>query len=789
MPGVAVIGYRIQDVSLMNRDNNLRRTILVCVLLTVVTLATFWPVIRHDFVSADDYNYVVENPAVQAGFTWKTVAWAFTTDCAANWHPLTWLSHMLDAQLFGLNPGGHHLTSLLLHTANTLLLFILLKQMTAALWRSAFVAALFALHPLHVESVAWVSERKDVLSTFFFLLTLLAYARYVKRPAAWILFKTRQPKSQTGEPAATVRSRKSGVRNPEFGVQGSGAGSKERARRLWYLAALLFFALGLMSKPMLVTLPFLLLLLDYWPLQRLEIKTPNLKLKTLLPLLIEKLPFFALAAVSCLVTFAVQKNGGAMPMLGDLPLSARVLNALASYALYLRKMIWPVDLAVYYPYSSAGLPELAAESLVVLAGLSVLAFINLRKRPWLAVGWLWYLGTLVPVIGIVQVGLQAMADRYTYIPLIGIFIGITWGVADLATAWPRRKIALAAAALVVVGACGGLASFQVRQWKNSETLFRHALAVTTDNMIAHNQLGIALAAQGKNDEAAIHYAEAVRIQPHYLLALGNLGLSLVRQGKLEEGMGYCRTALALNPRFAKVHFNLGLALAIEGKFKEAASEFEAACQLDPGSVNFRIALAEALAKVGKTNEATGYFQEALKLQPHYAQTHWRYGMLLASTGNLKEALNHLREAIRLQPTVPICLDLASVLIRAGQSDAAVTQCREALRLQPDSPQALTGLAWILAVDPSDRVRNGPEAVTLAERACQLTQFQEPSFLGTLAAAYAEAGRFEDAIRTAGKARDLARAAGNQKLVEKNQQLLEMYQAGKPFHEGVQTLKQ
>ena len=732
---------------------------------------------------------MVENPAVQAGFTWKTVAWAFTTDCAANWHPLTWLSHMLDVQLFGLNPGGHHLTSLLLHTANTLLLFFLLKQMTGALWRSGFVAALFALHPLHVESVAWVSERKDVLSTFFFLLALLAYARHAAWSVPGIQFKTRQPKSQTGEPAAAGRSRKPGVRSPELGVHGSDSGSNGRARRLWHLAALLFFALGLMCKPMLVTLPFILLLLDYWPLQRLELKTPNLMLKTLPPLLVEKLPFFALAAASCLVTFAAQKNIGAVAGLNYFSLSTRVLNALASYALYLRKMIWPADLAVFYPYSSAGLPELAAESLVVLAGLSVLAFINLRKRPWLAVGWLWYLGTLVPVIGIVQVGLQAMADRYTYIPLIGIFIGITWGVADLAMAWPRRKIALAAAALMVAGACGGLASFQVRQWKNSETLFRHALAVTTDNMIAHNQLGVVLAAQGKNDGAAIHFAEAVRIQPHYLLALGNLGVSLVRQGRLEEGMGYCRAALAINPRNAKVHFNLGLALAIAGKFKEAASEFEAACRLDPGSVNFRIVLAEALARLGKTNEAAGYFQEALKLQPNHAQAHWRYGMLLASTGKLKEALDHLREAIRLQPAVPIYLDLASVLIRAGQSDAAATQYREALRLQPDSPLALTSLAWLLAVDPSDRVRSGPEAVKLAERACQLTQFRDPPLLGTLAAAYAEAGRFEDAIRTAGKARDLARAAGNRQLAERNEQLLEMYRAGKPFHEDVQSLKQ
>ena len=772
----------------MERDNNPRHTALICVLLGMATLAIFWPVVRNRFIDLDDLTYVVWNPAVQAGLTWKGVVWAFTTYCAGNWHPLTWLSHMLDAQLFGLNPAGHHLTSLLLHTANTLLLFFLLKRMTAAPWRSALVAALFALHPLHVQSVAWVSERKDVLSTFFFLLTLLAYARYVKGSAAASQFKTRPPRSRTGEPAAGVGSRKSGVRSPETEVRGSGPGANGRGLRFWYLAALCFFALGLMSKPMLVTLPFLLLLLDYWPLQRLELQTQGLKLKTMYPLLIEKLPFFALAAASSLVAFAAQKNIGAVPGLGDLSLSTRVLNALASYALYLRKMIWPADLAVFYPYSPSGLPERAAEGLVVLAGISILAFINFRKRPWLAMGWLWYLGTLVPVIGIVQVGGQSLADRYTYIPLIGIFIGIAWGAADLTTVSRGRTIALAAAALMALGACGGFSFFEVRQWKDSETLFRHALAVTTNNSLAQNSLGGTLAAQGKIGEATIHFAEAVRIQPNYLPALCNLGLSLIQQGKIEEGMGYCRAALAINPGFPNAHFNLGQALVAGGRLPEAVSEYETACQLNPGSVSFRTSLADALAKLGKTNEAAGCYQEALKLQPNYAEAHWRYGMLLASTGNRQEALDHLRKAVRLGPTVQECLDLASVLKAMGQSDAAIIQYQAALRLQPNSPMALINLAWILASDPSDRIRNGPEAVTLAERACQLIQFRDASFLGTLATAYAEAGRFEDAVRTAEKACDLARAAGNQKQAEKEQRLLEMYRAGKPFHEGIQTLK-
>ena len=780
MRGVAVNRRREQDMSLMDRDNHPWRTPLICALLSMLTLATLWPVVRADFINLDDPNYVVENAAVQAGLTWRTVGWAFTAGCAANWHPLTWLSHMLDVQLYGLHPGGHHLTSLLLHTVNTLLLFFLLKRMTGAEWRSAFVAALFAVHPLHVESAAWVSERKDVLSTFFFLLTLLAYARYAQ-PSTVGTWKAPNPTSDNRESAVAAGLQKSEGQNPEAQVLGSDSGSKGRASPGWYLAALLCFAFGLMSKPMLVTLPFLMLLLDYWPLQRLEFNTWVSRL-------IEKIPFFALAAASCLVTFEVQKHSGAVAGLDHFPLSDRVLNALASYAIYLRKMIWPADLAVFYSFSLSELPELAAESLIVLAGLSVLAFLNLRKRPWLAVGWLWYLGTLVPVIGLVQVGLQAMADRYTYIPLIGIFIGITWSAADLTLDWPRRRMALAIAAVLVAGACAGAAFFQARQWKNSETLFRHALAVTTDNGMANDLLGIVLAEQGKTSEAENHLAEAVRIQPRNSSALSDWGLMLVLQGKTAEGMGHCRSALAIDPRDAKVHFNLGMALTVAGNFNAAVPEYEAACRFDPGSINFRTCLAEALARVGKTNEAAGYFQEVLKLQPGYVPAQLQYGLLLANTGNLNAAIPHLREAVRLQPTVQTRLDLASVLIRAGQSDAAVTQYRIALRLEPDSPQTLAKLAWVLAVDPSPRVRSGPEAVTLAEQACQLTGFQNPSFLGTLAAAYAEAGRFEEAVRTAEKARDLARRAGNPRLAEKNQQLLERYQAGQPFHEGVQTFK-
>jgi tetratricopeptide (TPR) repeat protein len=744
--------------------NNRSITLLVCALLGAVTLAAFWPVIHYGFVTADDPVYVLENPAVRAGLTWKGIVWAFTTQYAGNWHPLTWLSHMLDVQLFGLNAGGHHLTSLLLHVANTVLLFWVLKRVTGTLWRSVFVAALFGVHPLHVESVAWVAERKDVLSTFFFLLTLLTYAFYVKGSGA----SAQAPVTARKESAIVAAT-----------VDGQNSGSESGTRMFWHWAALLCFALGLMCKPMLVTLPFVLLLLDYWPWERF-------KVRTVAALVREKLGFFALSAASCIITFVVQRNAQAVVALGYLSPHTRGLNALTAYFLYLKKTVWPRDLAVFYPYSYSPSLELVAASLLVMVGISIVAFRNRRQHPWFAVGWLWYLGTLVPVIGIVQVGSQSMADRYTYIPLIGIFLLVTWGAVELATHWQVRKMVLAAAGWLVVGACAGLTFGQVRYWENSETLFRHALAVTTDNAVAHYLLGGILAKQGKIKEAETNLVEAVRLNPNYAPAYSDLGDILVAEGKIEEGIKYIRAAIAIKPDYAHGHYNLGWALALQGKLEEAVAEYRIALQLDPESpksLNYRDDLAVILAKLGRTAEAAVQFQQVLKLNPADAPAHWRYGMLLARTGKLNEAIAHLQESVRLEPNLQAQQDLAFLLRTAGQPQAAAKVYREMLRVKPDSLQALNNLAWILAVNPSDAVRNGPEAVRLAERACQLTGSREPLFLGTLSAAYAEAGRFEDAIRIAGKANDLAVAAGNQALAAQIQQLLNLYRAGKPFHEN------
>ena len=463
-----------------------------CLALIAVNMIVYAPVWHHGFVNYDDDEYVSTNTVVLRGLTWHGASWAFTTGHAGNWHPLTWLSHMLDVQFYGLDPGPHHLTNLLFHIANTLLLFGLLHRMTGALGRSAFVAGLFAVHPLHVESVAWVAERKDVLSTLFWMLTLWAYVEYVRRPGL---------------------------------------------RRYW--PVLLFFALGLMAKQMLVTLPFVLLLLDFWPLGRVGTR-PNPAggwalsrdgWATTVRLVWEKLPLLALTVVSSIVTVVVHRQAAAVISLSATPLNLRVANALVSYVTYISKMLWPARLAVLYPYAQSLPGWWVAGAFLGLMGISVAVIRAGPRHPYLPVGWLWYLGTMVPVIGLIQVGNQATADRYTYVPLIGLFIVVAWGVPDLLVRWPRRRIGLPIAAGLVILACAIAARGQLRYWEDSTTLWTRALAVTTENNIAHNNLAVSLADQGKLDEAIAHYSEALRIKPDYTKAQDNLDLALVRRGK------------------------------------------------------------------------------------------------------------------------------------------------------------------------------------------------------------------------------------------------------------------
>lgn len=534
--------------------------LIICLFLVVLTLAGYWQVTSHDFVTFDDNIYVTENYNAQAGLTREGLIWAFTTFCGANWHPLTWVSHMLDCQLFWLRPGMHHLTSLLFHVANGLLLFLLFLRMTGSLWRSAFVAALFAIHPLHVESVAWVAERKDVLSTLFWMLTMWAYVRYAERPGA-----------------------------------------------MRYLLVVLFFALGLMAKPMVVTLPFVLLLMDYWPLGRLQIRRwkdkadPGPPKSTVPRILLEKVPLLALSGILSVTTFIAQ--GEAVAPLEGLPLGVRIANALVSCVTYIGRMFWPHDLAVLYPHPGTVALWQASLSGLLLLSLSLLFIRAMQRHPYFIIGWLWYLGTLVPVIGLVQVGRQAMADRYTYIPLIGLFIILAWGAAELTQKLRHRRIVLAALAGFALTLCMISTWFQVRHWKDSFSLFSHAVDVTVDNYVAHHSLGIAWEEKKRYDRAIHHYSEALRIKPDFAKAHNTLGGVLLLQGDLESAIRHYSKALQIEPDNAKTHYNLGVVSERQGDLKSAIRHYSDALRISPDFAEAAYSLKVLLMRRGKPGKA------------------------------------------------------------------------------------------------------------------------------------------------------------------------------------------
>jgi tetratricopeptide (TPR) repeat protein len=611
-------------------------------LLVGLTVAVYAPVASYDFVRFDDPDYVTQNDQVRAGLTWHGLHWAFTTGHIANWHPLTWLSHMLDVQLFGVSAGAHHVVNLVFHVASSLLLFIVLRRMTGAAGRSMVVAALFAIHPLHVESVAWVSERKDVLSTLFWMLALLAYVAYVRRHEA-----------------------------------------------RWYAAALLSFALGLLSKPMVVTLPFVLLLLDIWPLQRIALwRDGRLSLSATeraspLRVASEKLPFFVLAAMSGVVTVLVQARWGAVGGLTQYPAGMRVMNAVVNYIAYLGMLVWPAKLAVFYPYrASVGVPAALGAGLLLVA-ITAWSVRASRERPYALVGWLWFVGTLLPVIGIVQAGLQSIADRYTYIPAIGLFVVVSWGGAELVERWTQRRYAATALASLVLGAYAIRAAEQVRTWKDSETLWRHAVDVTTDNAYASYNLGVVLVQAGKTDEGIARLQEALRIQPDYADVHIDLGNALRGRGALDaaieqfaivvklrpayaaarvvyadvlrdrgrpaDAIVQYREALRLDPTLAGAHNELGNVLTAEGRHAEAMTEYAAAVRLDPGLAEARNNLGGSLVRAGKPEEALAEFLAALRLAPNDATFHYNTALTLERLGRTSEALEQLRAALQADP--------------------------------------------------------------------------------------------------------------------------------------------
>jgi tetratricopeptide (TPR) repeat protein len=574
-----------------------RLVVVLCLALAVATLAVYWQTSGHGFIAYDDDQYVYENSTVKAGLTASGIAWAFTTFFYANWHPLTWLSHMLDCQLFGVDAGAHHIVNVAFHLANTLLLFIAFARMTRQPWRSALVAGIFALHPLHVESVAWIAERKDVLSTFFAMLTLLLYAQYAENTTAWR-----------------------------------------------YISMAVAFALGLMAKPMLVTFPFVLLLLDFWPLRRLEWPPAW---PTLWPLLWEKAPLFAMAAVSSVLTFLAQQNYGAVIALARMPFSARIANAAIAYVSYLGKAFWPAGLAVLYPLQRPQ-AENALGALAILAGATAVALLRVNRRPYLLVGWLWYLGMLVPVIGLVQAGVQSMADRYTYLPLVGLSVAIVWSTADLVES--HRLVRNASAALAAVVLVLAVASYQqAAYWKTSRTLFEHTLAVTNGNYIIHNNLGVILAREGRRDEAIGHYREALAISPDYAEAHANLGTELLKSGKFDEAFSNLVEALRLKPDQPMAQSGLGVLLAARGNFEEARLHLQESLRLSPENPEGHSNLCFVFQRMGRFDEAIAHCSEALRLKPELLDARFNLGTALAAQGKKAEAVAELSRVLAANP--------------------------------------------------------------------------------------------------------------------------------------------
>ncbi|MEO8368836.1 MAG: tetratricopeptide repeat protein [Candidatus Solibacter sp.] len=613
---------------------SLNTPLLVCLLLAAAVFGAFAPALRNGFVGYDDPDYVVDNIHVRSGLTPRNASWAMTAAHANNWHPLTWMSHALDASIFGLAPTGHHLTSILLHVANTLLLFLWLYGATSRLGCSAFVALGFGLHPLHVESVAWVAERKDVLSTFFWLLALLAYTAYARRPGL--------------------------------------------AR---YLLVALMLALGLMSKQMLVTLPLVLLLLDWWPLGR------GLSLR----LVLEKLPLLALSGLAGVVTLWAQRAGGALASTDLLTLDLRLSNAALSYLRYLGKTVWPDSLSVIYPFPAAGIAAWkVGASLAVLAAISVVVIAARRRAPWLAVGWAWYVVTLLPVIGIVQVGMQAMADRYMYVPMIGLLIAVAWQIAET---FHGRWVPVVAAGLLL--ACGVATWRQVHVWRDGLSLFEHAVAVTQNNFVAHDNLGVELDRRGRAEEALAQYRETLRIRPgdrhgtrNYALANFDKGQRLLAAGRLDEAWTALQEGLRYQPDHAAAHMYLGLILNARGKHEAALPELRLAIAMDSALAAAHMGLGVAYSTLGRTGEARLQFEQTVLLDPANVEAHYDLGLMQAGEGDNAGALEQFDAAVRVQPGFGAAHLAASMtLYSMGRFQEAWSALQKAKEAKAEIPPA------------------------------------------------------------------------------------------------------
>ncbi len=646
--------------------------ISIYLVLTVSALLVFWQVGNFDFVNYDDPSYVTENQHVVSGLTFDNIIWAFTTIHTGYWHALTWLSLMLDCQLFGANAGGIHLVNLFWHLANTLLLFTVLKKMTGSLWSSTFVAAAFALHPMHVESVAWIAERKDVLSTFFFLLTMAAYLRYVKQPSA--------------------------------------------AR---YLLVLLIFALGLMAKPMLVTLPFVLLLLDYWPLDRIS----RFQLRTLYRLILsagrltaEKIPFIVLSIVSSVIAFLGTQSSISISSFAAFPLKFRIGNAFISYLIYIEKMFRPGGMAAFYPHPVGNVSVLyAVISAILLLAVTIFVIRFAKNHRYLVTGWFWYLGTLIPVIGIIQVGLQAYADRYTYIPYIGLFIMLAWGLPQLLSKLPYRKIALGVSMVIVLTGLGICAHRQTSYWKNSITLFSHALSVTQNNYIAYHGLGAAYGSLGRIDEAIDAYKQAIQIKPSYAEAYFSLGRDYENLSRLSEAIEAYKQAIRIKPGYADAYLALSNAYNKLGRYQDSVKVCKQAIRIKPDYAEAYNNLGVAYARLECWPQAIEACKQAIKINPDYTEAYNNLGITYSRLDRLTEAIDAYKQAIHIKPSyAEAYYNLGRAYVKLGRGIEAIDAYKQAIKIRPDLAEAHNNLGRMFA--SNDR---WPEAIDAYKQAIKI----------------------------------------------------------------------
>jgi protein O-mannosyl-transferase len=748
---------------------------IVCVFLIAITWFVVGQTVRYDFVNYDDDNYVYANPLISSGLTVSGTIYAFSDKHAGNWHPLTTLSHMLDCQLWGSNAGGHHLTNIVLHTIAVVLLFLILLQMTGALWRSAFVAAVFAIHPLRVESVAWISERKDVLSAVFFMLTLGSYVRYVRY-------------SSVGR----------------------------------YLTVVSSFGLGLMCKPTLVTVPLVLLLLDYWPLGRFILTSRREVATKLWPLLREKIPLFALAAAGAGATLWAHEKS--IIHLEQIPFMWRVGNGLVACLTYIKQMIWPARLAVFYPHPANTLPVWEIGLAIVLLGMMSAAAITLRRnRPYFFTGWFWYLLMLLPVIGLIQVGSQAHADRYTYLSQIGLYILLVWATADAwrasvsapkafgirrmeprgrerhgraahvgegaganeSNALQRRILGVTASvAIIVLAWC---ARVQASYWRNGETLWSRAIAVTSENFIAHDGLGQFLLDHGHLDEAIDQFQIALNIDPKYPVARTNLGIALSKKGRIDEAIANFQTVLEDYPNDAKARYNLGTALLEKGDSQSAIAAFEKALSIQSRYPSAHYGLGMALDDSGRIDEAIAHYQKAVQEDPRFAEAYYLLGNDLFRRSRIDDAIAAYKRALQSHPGYPeVENNIGLALLKEGRPGEAIAHWENAIANEPDFVPALNNLAWVLAAFPEASIRNGDKALRLVDRANQLSGSKDPAVLRTLAAAYAENGRFTEARTTAESGLQLANAQNNSALAKIFESDLAHYRANAPVRIALPT---